>query len=369
MAVMRISNKQACVLTALYIITNCFSALYGVDAGRDIWISYTLASLSACLLWFLISMATDKYPDKDFFSLLELSFGRLITWIITLLFSLYAFSSVATSISHFGKFTQLTSLSKTPQIIIPLLILMLAAYTLRSGIEVLARCASLIAPFAIFVFLYFFLFGVEFIELQNIKPLLSGGIKPVIRGALSAFINQFGHTILLTSLLHNIKSEKRGKRRGILFGVVIGSVAISLIVFSTIATLGQAETAAEFYPVFTVLSIRNLGGFIQHMEILTSIATAFFVFFRAALGLYFLSLAVAYLFRLKSSRAQLIPLALLITSTTQLLYWNTMSLRKSMESDLAIILVAPLQFVIPVLACLIIWFKKSQIRYDKKKLN
>ncbi len=362
-----ITNRQACVLAILYQMTNCFSALYGVSAGRDVWIAYIIAAVFSVLLWIVITAVSEKYPNYDFFTLLTHTLGRPLAWIIILLTTLYGFLSAATSVAEFGKFTQLTALSKTPQIIIPLLLLLLCCYALKHGVGVLARCASLLLPFICFVFICFLIFGIEFIKSENITPVMSSGYFPIIRSALSIFINQFGRTILLTALLHNIKRNKKGKKHGILLGVSIGSAAICLLSFITVSTLGPAETASEFYPVFTVLSIRNIGGFIQHMEILTSIASAFFVLFRAALGLYFVSGAVSYLFKQPDLRIHLIPLSLLIISLTQFLYRNTMNLRKSSEGDIAVIITFPLQFIIPVIICGIAWIKKRRMSANLRK--
>ncbi len=355
-----ITNRQACILTILYVMTNCFSVLYGVSAGRDVWISYIIAAVASCILWFFVSKLSDKYPNEDFFTLLKNTLGRPIAFIITLLLALYSFLSIASSVADFGKFTQLTALSKTPQMIIPLLLLLLSAYVLRSGIEVLARCASLLTPFVAFVFIYFLFFGVGLVQSDTLTPILSNGLLPPTRSALSVFVNHFGRNILLVALLHNIKKNKKGRAHGILLGVIIGSLAVCLIALSTVATLGQSVTSSEFYPVFTVLSIRNVGGFIQHMEIVTSIASAFFIFFRTAIGLYFLSRAIAFLFNQANFRAQLIPLALLSISMTQLLYRNTMYLRKSLESNLTLALIIPLQLIIPTIFCAIAAFKKKR---------
>lgn len=361
-----ITNRQACVLATLYQLTNCFSAIYGVSAGRDVWVSYIIAAILSVLLWIIITAAAEKHPNRNIFSVLTQTIGKVPAWIIIMLTALYGFLSVATSVAEFGKFTQLTALSKTPQIIIPLLFLLLCCYALKEGAGVLARCASLLLPFTCFVFICFLFFGVEFIKAENITPIMSSGFLPVMRSALSIFINQFGRTILLTVLFNNIKANKNGRKRGPLLGVTIGSAVVCLLSFITVSTLGPAETASEFYPVFTVLSIRNIGGFIQHMEILTSIASAFFVLFRAALGLYFVATAISYLFKQPSSKTHLIPLALLIISLTQFLYRNAMNLRKSSEGDIAVIITFPLQFIIPVLVCSIDWIKKKRMSSNQR---
>lgn len=354
-----ITQKQACSIAILYVMTNSFSTLYGVNAGRDVWISYALAQAASALVWILLHYACKRNPSLGFFKLCEKGFGRILGSVFIFLLAVYAFLSMATSVSEFGRFTQLTALSKTPLIIIPMLIILLAVYVLKSGIEVLARCASLAIPFAAFVVLYFFSFGSDSVKPETLSPLLENGFNPVIRQALNIFVNQFGRTLLLAVLIKNIKPGKSSSRcTGLILGVVIGSTAVTLIALSTVATLGQAQTASEFYPIFTVLSIRNVGGFIQHMEILTCIAGTVFLFFRAALGLYFTVCALSHLFKESDYKIFSLPVALLAVSATQLLHWNAMSLRRASEGDMAIVLITPLLMVLPVLLCAILHFKR-----------
>ena len=348
-----ITNKQAGILAIIFVMTNSFSVLYGVNAGQDLWISYLLATVAAGLLWLLMSGMMNAYPEMNFFTLLDRLLGKFLGRTVSVVLLLFAFLSLTTSVINFGKFTQLTALSKTPQIILPALIILIAVWVLHSGIEVLARCGSLLIFFIAFVFLYFLLFGVEFVELENLTPVMEDGLFPVVHSSIMVFVHQFGQSVLLLALYHNIKRKDSHHPKGIAAGVLIGGAAVTLIALSTLATLGQAETASEFYPVFTVLSIRNVGGFIQHMEILTSLVMAFFVFFRIALGLYFICSALTHLFNLPDYRSSLLPMGLLILSATQLLFWNAMDLRATMESDLSLRIAFPLLFILPVILAII----------------
>ena len=347
-----ISNKQGFMLAAILMMTNSFALLFGTDAGRDVWIAYLLATVMVGLVWLLMSGMLEENPSMDFFALLDRLTGKFFGRVIAVVLAVYAFLTAATTLGIFSRFNQVTALSKTPQIIMPLLIVLIGVWAMKSGVEVLGRCANLLFYFIVFVFLYFMFFGVEFIHPRNLAPILWNGWTPVITSAGSVFINQFGESILLVAVYSSL-AEKSRRRRAITGGVITGAVMVTLIAVSTTATLGQAETASEFYPVFTVLSIRNVGGFIQHMEILTSAAMAFFVFFKIALCLYFMALALKHLFGLQDFRALLLPVGLILVSFTQLSNWNMMDVRTRIEGRYALMILLPLLIALPVLLAVI----------------
>ena len=291
--------------------------------------------------------------------MLDTAFGKIIGHTVTALLSIYALLSCTTSMGLFGRFTQLTALSKTPQIVLPLLLLLLAVWSLKSGLEVLSRGASLLFYFAITTFVYFIIFGIPMLDIRNLFPILENGILPPVRSALTIFTNQFGDTLLLFSIYPSIRRSPN-RRRTMILAMITAALATSLIAFFTVLTLGEEQMMSEFFPVFTTLSIRNIGGYIQHMEILTSIAMTFFVFIRQTVSLYFAATAISHLFHTTAYQRILTPLALLIASGTQLLYWNMMSLRARIEGNLNLYILLPLQLVLPCIMCSSLLIKRKK---------
>ncbi|MEG2858003.1 MAG: GerAB/ArcD/ProY family transporter, partial [Clostridia bacterium] len=200
-----ITNRQAATLAVTFIICNAYSLIYGTSSGRDVWIAYIAATILAIFVWSLATRRMERSPGKSFFAIVELSFGRIFGRVIIVTLVLFALLSCTTSIGLFTRAAQLTALSKTPQIILPLAMLLCAAWSLYGGLSVIARTASLLFYFSIATFLYFLLSGLPLLDLRNIMPIMSHNLLNTARSALSVFTNEFGDMILLLAMYTEIK--------------------------------------------------------------------------------------------------------------------------------------------------------------------
>lgn len=350
-----ISNKEGFTLIICFILCNCFSYLY----GNGDWIAYIFASLLAILIWWLLSALMEKHGFKSFFEMLDFAFGKIAGKTVSLLLLAYALLSSTTTITVFGKFTQMTALSKTPQIVLPLIILLLAAFSLKSGLRILSHGATLLFYFAVVTLVSFVLFSFPQLDFKNIFPLADGGVFPILKNSLSVFTNQFGDIIILLCIYPHIKENSRRKKT-LLWAVFSACAVVSLISLFTVMTLGKTQTQAEFFPVFTILSIRGIGSYIQHMEILTSIALTFFVFIRQVVNLYFATLAISHIFKTKTYKKFLIPSALIVTALSLILYPSIISLNYRVESNMNLYILLPLQLVLPTILGTILIFKRKK---------
>lgn len=351
-----ISSRQGFTLLVCFTLCNSYSMLFGTNCGRDVWLAHLFAALLSLLIWLAFTKSFDEKSYPSFFDMIDGAFGKFLGHIITFLLILYAILSATTSLSLFSRFTQLTALSKTPPIVLPLIISLLAAISLKPGIASLARSANLMFYFVIFTFLSFIVFGLSLLDFKNLFPMLENGILPPLKSSLSIFTNQFGDTLLLFAIYPKIKGRRR---KAMLWAVLCATLATSLIALFTIATLGETQVISDFFPVFTTLSIRNIGGYVQHTEIITSISMAFFIFIRQAITLYFTASALAHIFHIKETSRLLVPLSLLITSGSQLMYLNMMSLRARIEGDLNLYILLPVLLVFPIILSFLAKRKKT----------
>ena len=130
----KISKLAGGALAALVIMTNSYSVLPGMSAGSAVWISHIIASLAALFCVLCILLVCEKHPDETFFDALSLCIGKLPAGIISVVFAVFAALTCIVSLTVFSRFVQVTALPRTPQIIIPLLIIITAALSLRRGI-------------------------------------------------------------------------------------------------------------------------------------------------------------------------------------------------------------------------------------------
>ena len=344
----KLSNKQGFTLTVCFILCNCFAYLYGRDSGKDIWISYILASLLALFIWRALTTAIERHNFSSFFEMMDFSFGHLFGKFISFILLLYALLSATTTITIFGKFTQMTSLPKTPQILLPLLILLLAALSLKSGLRILSHGTTLLFYFAVLTFFSFIVFTFPQLNIKNITPIMGGNIFTILKSSLSIFTNQFGDVLILLCIYPHIK-ENKNRKKVFLSAVIIAAVSLCTLAFFSIATLGEAQLKRDVFPVFTLLSIRSISSYSRHMEILTSIAMTFFVFIRQVVNLYFASLAIAHIFKTDSHKRFLVFLSLTVSFLTLILYPDILTLTRRVESNLNLYILLPLQLALPLI--------------------
>ena len=122
-------------------------------------------------------------------------------------------------------------------------------------------------------------------------------------------------------ILHIVEHEKGGERKQFfLFAVLGAAAALVIISLVTVATLGADTSRADFYPVYTAMSVRGVGGFIQHTEILACIAMTLSLFFKSAVCLLFCDDMLMGIFKVSRKRGVTLPLGLISAALTQVIY-------------------------------------------------
>ena len=325
----KISKLAGGALATLVIMTNSYSVLPGMASGGAVAAAHIIASLAALFCVFCIILVCEKHPDKAFFNALSSDIGKIPAIIICGIFAVFAALTCIVSLTVFSRFVQITALPRTPQIIIPLLIIITAALSLRRGLTSPSGAAALLIWFSIAVFLIFSFFGIGNMNAHTLIPDFSES-KNLLSGVCEVFLNRFSSISAFAVVYPRIKPD-RFKKSSFLLSVAAASVALIVISAITVATLGKTTAALDFYPVYTTMSVRGVGGFIQHTEILACISMAQCLFFKCAVCLAFCEEVLFGIFDVKRGRGIAIPLALTFASLTQIIYSDISSLRGMVE--------------------------------------
>ena len=349
----KLKNKQGLYLTVLFFGSNCYSLLFAARHGAAVWLCYLLAWGLGIAAAYVLGTCMER-TDGTFFALLDSLLPRPLGRFFTGLLAVYTFLSACTSLSIFGQFNQLTALSKTPTLILPLAVILLGVFACRSGISAMGRMASLTVWFSAVVFVLFVCVG-----LGSASPaLLLETDRFSLQGGFTVFCNQLGDVLLLTAVYPYL-ARKRTRKRTMTIGMTLAGGMLFVISLVTVMTLGGRGVTDNTYPVFTVLSVRTVGQFVQHTELLTSVAMTVFAFFRVSLSLFFIAEALTRLFSLQNGRAPILPAGLLLASVTQLLYHGMPMLTARLESALSLWILIPIQIVLPALLCVICLLTKK----------
>ena len=342
-----ISNGAGAFLTALIIMTNSYAVLPASYAGRGIWLADILALILALILAYLFASSCDKLSDEPFYGVMRHSVGKWGAAVLGGVLLIITLLTTAVSLTVFSRFVQITALPRTPQIIIPLIIIIIAALSLSGELTSSGGAATLLFWFSAFVFILFVLTGIGKVE-PRLLFLQRESFSEVFKGAGEVFLNRFGVLPALVAVYTRM-SGKETRKKYFLSSIAGSGVAIAVLSAITVATLGEKVSGTDFYPVYSAMSIHSIGGFIQHTEIFACIAMTVSLFFKCAVSLMFSEDMMNGMFALERKSGTVLPLALIVASSTQLIYTSISSLRGLLEWKSGAIVMLLINIAIPVL--------------------
>lgn len=354
----RISNGAGALLIALSGMTNAFSVMPGSDAGSWVWVSDIIASILALLVVFFLSFVCDAFSEKSFYGVVKSLMGKKTGSAIGFVFVALTLLSCVVSLTVFSRFVRLTALPQTPQIILPLLLIIVSAFSLSRGAESISGSARLLFVFVFAVFVFFLISGVPQVEKSLVLP-QGKGVSKLFAGAGEIFLNRFGY-IPAFMAIYTRMSEKKTRRKYALIPVAVVGVALAILSAITVSTLGEGTAKVDFYPIYTVMSLHAIGGFIQHTEIFACIAMVLCLYFKCSVCLIFCDDLLGEIFNTEKEYGVYLPLALICAASTQIIYKDVSSLRTLLEWKSAAGVILALNIIIPLSLFVICLLKKKK---------
>ena len=325
----KISNFEAALIAALALLTNAFSALPGALAGGGVWISNILAAAVGFAFAYFFSSACEKFPEETFFGVMEKSIGHIGAVFFGTAFLASSLLTLTVSLTVFSRFVQITALPQTPPAFLSFMILSLAAFVLLRGAASLSGTARLLFIFSAAVVVLFFILGFKNILPRALLPDFEKTDR-ILQGAGEVFLNRFTTVTALMSVY--TRMEKRETRKKYFFSAVLLAAAVFIIIsVICVAVLGKGTAELDFYPAFTVMASRDVGGFVRHTELFACIAMTVSLFFKSAASLLFLRDILKGIFKIPGECKIYFPLALITCAVSQIIYSDVTSLRAMLE--------------------------------------
>lgn len=306
----QISQKQAILMVAIFIIGTSSLTIMALDAKKDMWIANLLGASTCALIMLLYARLINIIPGKDFFETLEYFFGKIGSKIVILIFIWYAIFACSQVFRNFGQFVVTVGLKETPFVVVIFLQMLLCAMAARSGIEVLGRLAEVsIIPVISFMILSAILVS-QNMDISNILPVLDEGVTPIAKGALGVLSFPLAETIIFLFLFPAFKKGTSVKKI-FLTGLLISFPIIFITSLSGLLVLGVNLAENSYYPIFTAMATINYGNFLQRLEIIAAFFFVLSAFFKISIYLLGISKGTAKLFGFKNYRFIIIPISFL----------------------------------------------------------
>ncbi|NOU97272.1 GerAB/ArcD/ProY family transporter [Paenibacillus sp. LMG 31456] len=283
-------------------------ALSAQYAHNDNWLSPIIASITGFVSIYAATRLHELYPKQTIIQYSEQLIGKIAGKILSMIYFLFLTYTTGTITRQYADFVTGNFFFKTPLLLVIFSILLLAAFAVRGGVELLARSAVILTPiFIVPIFILLLLFPE--LDPNNIFPILSQGMVPVIKGAATPQA-WFSEYFLLTFFLPYLTDPEKGRKWGLisLSTVVLSLTYVNLIV---LLLLGP-DSEYKIYPVLVAFRSIRVGSFIENLESLLLAMWVVGNFIKIGGFYYMASLSFGQCFQLSDYRPTVFPLGLLI---------------------------------------------------------
>mgnify|MGYP001180659576 CR=1 FL=1 len=330
-------------------------AITAQHAKQDLWLSPIWAAPIGFLAIFIAYRLNKIYPNESIIEYSGHIIGKIPGKMIGLLFLLFYLHVGGIVIQEYGQFVVGTFLQRTPIHVVMISMILVSAFAVNGGIEVIARTSQIILPVVFLFYLLIIIMLLPDIDVQQIAPFMGQGITPSIKGAAvpSGWFSEF---MLITFLLPFISDKKKGMKWGM---ISVASVMIILSLMNLITYMIFGPLTETFtYPVINAVRYISIADFLEHVE---SVVMAIWVagtFIKITIFYYAVTIGTAQWLKLSDYRPIVLPIGFLMVVFG---LWSAPNLSKlqSFLGTISPFYFTTVQIVVPILLLSIALLRKK----------
>lgn len=286
-------------------------AITSQDAGRDSWLAPVISTLPGIYLALVIGALGKRFPGRTLIQYLQ---SVLSAWPGKAAGLFYLFFFLHTNgiiIREFGELLVSLVMPNTPLIVFHSVILLLCAWAIRGGLEVLARVLAVTWPFLVFLFVASVLLAFNEMDFSYLLPVLENGIPPVLKSSLAPTAWR-GEIIVLAMFLPFLTNPGKGKRCALISVFLIGIILTADAIANTVVF--GPSTARLTFPTFSLIRMVSVSNFLERIESVIVALWVIGMFSKISLFYYVTVLGTAQLFNLKDYRPLVFPMGVLLAA-------------------------------------------------------
>ncbi|MGI8317025.1 GerAB/ArcD/ProY family transporter [Halobacillus mangrovi] len=365
----KISLTQLFILVSTFLFGSAIVVGIGGEAKQDSWIAVITACLlgiiPVCFYIFLLS----KIPGKNLFEIMEIALGKIISKILILLYITYFFYVSARVLRDFGELVVGDLLVNTPIEVISITFMLLVAYILYLGLEVLGRFSEIYAPYLVggLIVVGILLFLSRELHVENVLPILPEGLGPIMSTVFPDLITfPFGELVAFTMILpYASKTRYAGKTT--VLALVFSGLILAYSSFVQIATLGSDTKIRAKFPLLNAAGEISLLNFIERVDLIIIFVVMFGILVKISILFYGGLKGLEQIFG-RPYRAFIYPMAMVIAFLSIIISENFAEHLKEGIDLVTWMIHIPFQFGIPLFLFPFVLWKTKDVRAERKKV-
>jgi spore germination protein KB len=353
-----ISLWQLFVLIITYETGSAVIVTIGNEAKQDAWLAILLASVIGVVLVRMYCFLLSQVPNKNLFEITETVLGRIAAIGLSFAYILFFFYSASRDLRDFDELMATAILPDTPIEVISVTLILVIAYILYLGLEVLGRTSEIFIPYImgfILILTFLLLFSGE-IRLTNLQPILAEGVHPIIKAVFPGLLGfPFGELIVFTVVMvYTNKFKYVGKVSMIAVGM--SGLLLSVATILQISTLGVDARSRSNFPLLGAARHISIANFIERVDALVVFIMMLGVLIKISLFFYGGLKGLEYIFRIPY-RYFVFPMAMLIALFSILIAENFAEHIQEGLKFVPLFIHMPFEIGIPIFLLLIVLWK------------
>lgn len=318
----KISNKQLILLVFIFrevVNLTYFPLLNAPPQNQDLWISIFLSLPIQLVLTAPIYYLWTKFPNRTIIQYSQLIAGKAgkLLGFIYVCFFIHLTSVLMVQFSYF---LVIAIMPETPITFFLISFMLVCAYAVRNGLEVIVRLTEIFVPIIIIAVIMIVIFMYKIIDLKTLLPIMENGFNPIFYGAFTTASRSV--EIMIFAMLFPFLNNFRKVKSTIFFAYLLIDLNVLLITIPTITIFGIADAINHLFPFFDAIKLVNIGDFWEHIEVIHMAVWLCGIVVQVSTLYYLAALGIGQLFNLKDYKPIVLPLGTIIVSLAILIAPN-----------------------------------------------
>ena len=305
-----ISSSQLMFLIAGFyqgsILANAFASRI---TKRDTWLALLIGLVITSIFALVNITLSKKFPNENLVQIHAILYGTYLGNFISAAYLFFIFMAMVYNLRFIGDFFLTYLIPETPLPIVVTLFTFICAWSVRKGIEVLARMSFTLVLITFVEIAFTLVLLIKDMELSNFLPVLDIPLRDFIQGVHIITTIPLAAMIVFQMIFPSLSSNQKIKS-SVLLGLLLGAVTLILTDFRNNAVLG-ITLSIMYSPSFETVRLIDLGEIFTRLEVLVGIVMMNTMFLKVAVLYYGTALGTAQLLRLKSYSPLVLPIGIL----------------------------------------------------------
>jgi spore germination protein KB len=284
-------------------------AITAEHAKRDLWLSPIWSSLIGLFVVYIAHQLSKHFPNKTIIEYSEDILGRILGKVLGMVYLLFYLHITGIVIREYGEFIVGTFLTNTPISVIMGTMVLVCAYNVRGGVEVMGRTAQMFVPILIILFAGLVILLIPELHPKNMFPVLEHGLGPSIKGSLVPQ-GWFSEFILISFLLPFVTDKVKAMKWGMI-SVIVVMITMVITNFATLFLFGDL-TPTLTYPVMLAARYISIADFFEHLEAFVMAIWVVGTFVKISMFYYAVVIGTAQWLKLANYRPITLPIGFIL---------------------------------------------------------